>query len=163
MIVWLFVVCVNLCYCFSTQKEKNSETSKCNQMDWWRFGWGFNNSIALRIRPGCGCFGAPLFCVFKHSLILHVISFNCCWCWLFSASWILKVYIWLRQSASRSMDLILLLDAPQHRQLDFYFVTSIMDEVGRKYSFQYSVGWRIRSDVQQFVKDLFWWVQFSFF
>ena len=35
-----------------------------------------------------------------------------------------KVYIWLRQSASRSMDLILLLDAPQHRQLDLFFSSS---------------------------------------
>jgi len=30
-----------------------------------------------------------------------------------------KSCIWLRQSVSRYLDLILLLDAPQHRQLDF--------------------------------------------
>jgi hypothetical protein len=68
-----------------------------------------------------------------------------------------KVYIWLRQSVSRSMDLILLLDAPQHRQLDFIF--RLLPSVGRPFwmkpeenlFFQYSVD---DEDVQQFVKDL---------
>jgi hypothetical protein len=59
------------------------------------------------------------------------------------------------------MDLILLLDAPQHRQLDFIFrlphpsvtILSIMDEAGRNPLFPI---FRRTLDVQQFVKVLFW-------
>jgi hypothetical protein len=43
------------------------------------------------------------------------------------------------------MDVILLLDALQHRQ--FYFIPSVLDEAGKKSAL---------FNMQQFVKDLFW-------
>ena len=50
-----------------------------------------------------------------------------------------KVYIWLLQSVSRSMDLILLLDARQHRQLDFIF--RLFPSVGRH---PFHFGWNLK-------------------
>ena len=66
--------CVNnLCIIFIDRTVKNSEISKCNQMNHRRpFSWGagFDGFDQVRMFR---CFP---FCVFKHSLILHVIRFS---------------------------------------------------------------------------------------
>ena len=62
-----------------------------------------------------------------------------CWCWVrHGYKWLLEFELWicyfdfwLRQSVSRSMDLILSFNAPQHRQLDFISFPSIFGGAGR--------------------------------
>ena len=75
------VVDVSTCVSLIATKEKNSETSKCNQMKRWRFSWGMFFKIELPHADSIRCvfFGAPVLCVFKNRLFCYVIGVDC-WC-----------------------------------------------------------------------------------
>ena len=109
------------------------------------------NSVAHADSTRCGCFGALLF---VYSKFVNSSCYPCFNCWCGCKKFFKFGYVNPSADPWTSSSYWTLLNI---RQLDFYFVTSILDEAGRNiFSNIPSTG------VQQFVKNLFWVSSISF-